>query len=413
MNKYDSSIIKTMLSKEKFEEVTSPEDADFILLNTCAVREHAEKRVIGRLNSLKNIKTKKPDTIVGVIGCMAKDIHNLIHHPTVDFLAPPDSYRNLANWMKSEKKGLIPEVKDEEYNDIIIENKKIGAYLSITRGCDYFCSYCIVPYTRGKIRSRPPDDIIKEAESLSSGGVREITLLGQNINAYRYKGIDFPEILKRVASIRGIKRLSFLTSHPEDIPSNLFSVMANSDNITNYLHLPLQSGSDRILKRMNRRYALRDYIDIISKAHKLMPDLTLTTDLIVGFPGEEEDDYQKTLTAVKEIGFDQAYMFAYSKRKRTLANLFPDQVEEALKKARLQRLIEVQNRITEEKVKHLLGRKMEVLVVGDAKRGGKLGKNSSGRIIIIKGVAKIGSLYIVRINDINGRVPIGVIKKEV
>ncbi len=413
MNKYDSDIVKTLFLREDFEDVSTPEEADYILLNTCAVREHAEKRVIGRLNSLKGLKKRRPEIIVGVLGCMAKELPDLINHPVVDFLAPPDSYRNLVQWLKARKRGLIPEDKNEQYSNIFISTNKISNYLSITRGCNYFCSYCIVPYTRGSIRSRPPDEILKETENLVNSGTREITLLGQNINAYYYKGVDFPGILKRVSKIKGVKRLNFLTSHPKDIPDNLFPVMAGHKNITNYLHLPLQSGSDRILSRMNRDYTIQNYISIINRARKMMPNLTLTTDILVGFPGEKEEDFIETLQAVRKIRFDQSYMFAYSERKGTLAALFNDKVEEKIKKERLQRLIKVQNKVTEEKTRALKGSEMEILIVGEAKKGGKLGKSRNGRIIITNGVAKIGSGYIVNINKVNGWVPIGKIKKEV
>jgi len=412
MNKYDSEVIKNLLLKLNFREVSSPEEADYVFLNTCAVREHAEKRVFGRLDSLKGLKRVKPDTVIGVLGCVAKYHPELIGHPVVDFLAPPDSYRNLIQWLKTKRKGTIPENENEEYSDIFISPNKISSYLSITRGCNYFCSYCVVPYTRGRIRSRPPEDILEEAQSLVNSGTKEIILLGQNINAYHYNGIDFPEILKRVSSIKGVKRLGFLTSHPGDLPKELFSVMAAFDNITNYLHLPLQSGSDKILTRMNRGYKLKDYMKIIEEARNLMPDSNLTTDIIVGFPGEKEEDFQKTLDAMKRIRFDQAYMFAYSNRKGTLSALFPNQVEKKVRKQRLQRLIYTQNEITREKARELIGKEREVLILGEGKKGCKLGKDRNGRIIMTDGVAKIGTEYIIKINKVNGWVPFGGIKKE-
>lgn len=413
MNKYDSDIIKTLLLDEGFEDVSTPEEANFVLINTCSVREHAEKRAIGRLNSLKGLKNKKPEVIIGVLGCMAKELPDLINHPVVDFLAPPDSYRNLVKWIKAKKNGLIPEYKNEQYSNIFVSPNNISSYLSITRGCNYFCSYCIVPYSRGYLRSRPPNEIIKEAENLVKNGVREITLLGQNINAYYYKGVDFPGILKKVAGIKEIERLNFLTSHPKDIPLSLFDVMAEHKNVTNYLHLPLQSASNRILMRMRRGYTIQYYMSLVNKGRKILPDLTLTTDILVGFPGEKDEDFKETIMAVKKIRFDQSYMFAYSERKSTLSALFNDNLEERIKNNRLRHLIEVQSEITEEKAHALKGRVMEVLVVDEAKKGGKIGKSKNGKIIIVNGVAKIGSSYIVKINRINGWVPIGEIKKEV
>jgi len=413
MNKYDSDIVKKLLTEKDFEYVPNPLNANFILINTCSVREHAEKRVLGRLNSLKGLKNKNPEVIIGVIGCMAKNIPDLINHPVVDFIAPPDSYRNLVDWIKEKKRGLIPEYNNEQYSDIFISPNNISSYLSITRGCNYFCSYCIVPYTRGVLRSRPIDEILGEAENLTQNGVCEITLLGQNVNAYNYKGVDFPYILKKVAEIKGIKRLNFLTSHPRDIPSNLFSVMADYENITNYLHLPLQSASNKILSKMKREYTIKYYMNLVDKARRILPDLTLTTDILIGFPGEMNEDFNETIKAVMKIRFDQAYMFAYSNRKGTLSALLDDEIDEETKSKRLKYLIEVQNQITKEKSRSLVERKMEVFIVGKSKSNSKFGKNRSGRIIILNGVAKIGSSYIVKIENINGWVPVGKIIKEV
>jgi tRNA-2-methylthio-N6-dimethylallyladenosine synthase len=413
MNKYDSDIVKKLLTERDFEYVSDPLNANFVLINTCSVREHAEKRVLGRLNSLKGLKNNNPGVIIGVIGCMVKNMPELINHPVVDFIAPPDSYRNLVDWIKERKSGLIPECNSEQYSDIFISPDKISSYLSITRGCNYFCSYCIVPYTRGVLRSRPIDEILSEAENLTLNGVGEITLLGQNINAYNYKGVDFPNILKKVAEIEGIKRLNFLTSHPKDIPSNLFSVMADYENITNYLHLPLQSASNKILSKMKREYTIKYYMNLVDKARSILPDLTLSTDILIGFPGEKDEDFNETIKAVKKIRFDQAYTFAYSKRKGTLSALFASEIDEETKSNRLKHLIEVQNKITKERARSLLERKMEVFVVGKSKYNRKFGKNRSGRIIILNGVAKIGSSYIVKIESINGWVPIGKIIKEV
>ncbi|MEJ2568275.1 MAG: MiaB/RimO family radical SAM methylthiotransferase, partial [candidate division WOR-3 bacterium] len=300
----------------------------------------------------------------------------------------------------------------EKYSDILTQAYETGAYLSITRGCDSFCSYCVVPYVRSELRSRPVEDVLKEAEKLVNEGANEITLLGQNINDYYYKGVDFPAILKKVSKIQGLKRLSFLTSHPADLPDNLFFVMAESPVIARYLHLPIQSGSDKILKKMMRRYTSDYYVNLVEKARSLMPDLTLTTDIIVGFPGESEEDFKRTLDVVKSIRFDQAYMFAYSEREGTVACLFTDHVKEPVKKQRLQTLISTQNKITGEKAKELLGKEFQVLTIKNGKKGQKVGKTKNGKIIALSGVAKIGFEYIIEIYKINGWVPVGRIKKE-
>ncbi len=412
MNKYDSEMIKILLSKENFEEVSDIEKADYIFFNTCAVRENAEKRVIGRLDSLKGLKKEKPDISVAVLGCVAKHNKELINHPVVDFIAPPDSYRSLIDTIKTKKFKILPEINGEKYSDIFIKAHETGAYLSITRGCDLFCSYCIVPYVRGRLRSRPVDDVLKEAEKLINEGANEITLLGQNVNDYYYKGVDFPAILKKVSKIKGLKLLNFLTSYPGNLPDNLFPVMAESPLIARYLHLPIQSGSNKILKKMMRTYTSDYYVNLVEKARALMPDITLTTDIIVGFPGETEKDFKQTLNVVKSIRFDQAYMFAYSQREGTLACLFTDHIEEPVKKQRLQTLILTQNKITGEKVKELLGKEFQVLIIKNGKKGQKVGKTKTGRIIALPGVAKIGFEYIIEIYKINGWVPVGKIKKE-
>jgi tRNA-2-methylthio-N6-dimethylallyladenosine synthase len=412
MNKYDSEMIKTLLLKENFEEVSTPEEANYVFFNTCAVRENAEKRILGRLDSLKGLKKENPDLSVSVLGCVAKHNKELINHPVVDFIAPPDSYRNLIEAIKDGNTGVLPEKPCEKYSDIYTEGYETNAYLSITRGCNSFCSYCIVPYLRNRLRSRPVKDILNEAEKLANEGAKEITLLGQNINDYWYKGVDFPDILKKVSKIKRLKLLSFLTSHPADLPDNLFSVMAESPIICKYLHLPIQSGSDKILSKMMRRYTKDYYINLIKKARSLMPDLTLTTDIIVGFPGETEEDFKQTLEVVKMIRFDQAYMFAYSEREGTLASLLTNQIENSVKKRRLQLLISIQNEITGEKAKELSGKEFSVLTIKNGRKNQKVGKTKNGKIIALPGVAKIGFEYIIKIYKINGWVPVGRIKKE-
>lgn len=414
MNKYDSEMIRNLLLNENFKEVFSIEEADFIFFNTCAVRENAESRILGRLDSLKGLKKKRPDVIISVLGCVAKyRLDKLANHPVVDFVAPPDSYRSLIKAVKQKTSGILPENPNEYYSDIYTSGNKVSSYLSITRGCDYFCSYCIVPYLRGKLRSRPPENILEEAQKLVDEGTKEIMLLGQNINAYSYKDKNFPYILKEVGKIKGLKLLTFLTSYPGDLPENLFNVMAESPVIAKYLHLPIQSGSDKVLSKMRRAYSKDYYINLIEKARKLMPNLTLTTDMIVGFPGETEEDFQETLKTVREIRFDQAYMFAYSERKGTLAALLPDQKEEQVKKERLQLLIKTQNEISKEKAAGLEGKEMLVLTIGNGKNEHKIGKSKNGKIIVLPGVAKIGFEYIIKVSSIKGWVPAGKIKKEV
>ncbi len=412
MNKYDSEMIRTLLKKENFKEVSTIEDANYVFFNTCAVRENAEKRILGRLNSLKGLKKEKSDISVSVLGCVAKHNKELLNHPVVDFIAPPDAYRSLIRAIKTKNGEIVPENYCEQYSDIFTSPCKTSVYLSITRGCNHFCSYCVVPYLRNRLRSRPVEDILREAEKLVNEGAKDITLLGQNINDYSYKGVNFPDILKKVSEIKGLKLLSFLTSHPADLPDKLFPVMAETPVVAKYLHLPIQSGSNKILTKMMRRYTNDYYISLVKRARALMPDLTLTTDIIVGFPGETEEDFEQTLKTVKMIRFDQAYMFAYSKREGTLASLFPNQIKDSKKKRRLQFLISTQNEITKEKAEESVGKEISVLTIANGRKGQKVGKSKSSKIIILPGVAKIGFEYIIKIYKINGWIPVGRFKKE-
>lgn len=413
MNKYDSELLQSLLHEINFTEVENEEDADYIFLNTCSVRENAEKRVVGRLDTLKGLKEKNSDVSIILMGCVASHHPELIEHPVVDYLAPPDSYRNLIKKLKKSNRGIVRENKLEKYEEILPYSRKVSSYISVTRGCNYFCSYCIVPYTRGTLRSRKPEDILKEGEILIDSGVKEIILLGQNINAYNYKGINFTDLLGKFSKLAGLKRLQFLTSNPGDLPSGLFETISSSSVISNFLHLPLQSGSNRILHLMSRNYNRSEYIKIIERARRIIPDLYLTTDLMVGYPGEKEEDYRNTIDTVKRLRFDRAFMFAYSNRKGTLSSLLPGQISEDVKHKRLKNLIEIQNRITRERAQSLIGKESDVLIITEGKKGGKIGKDHSGRIIVEeKGVAKIGTEYKINIEKINGWVPVGNIKKE-
>ena len=410
MNQYDSGIISEILKKEGYIPVNNEREADIVILNTCAVREHAEKRVMGRIHSLGRLKKRK-NIKIGVVGCMAKRLPELLEIPEVDFVAGPDAYRNLPVIIGREE--VFEEGNPfEDYNEIWPLNEGISAYVSISRGCDNFCSYCIVPYVRGPVRSRPVDTILEEVEYLVAQGVKEIILLGQNVNEFNYKGVGFASLLGMVADIKGVEMLNFLTSHPKDIDYNMFMVMAEKKNMVRYLHLPVQSGNNRILKLMNRHYTVEEYRDTVKRLRSILPDVTLTTDLLVGFPGETEKEFMDTLALVEDIRFDHAFMFRFSPRPGTLAALMEDKLTDEEKIKRLRKLIEVQNRIIRERNKEMLGKSFRCIVMKPAKKGGYLCKTWTGKYIAVSENVNIGDVISVKVTHLRGNTPVGITQKD-
>lgn len=410
MNQYDSGIISEILKKEGYIPVNNEREADIVILNTCAVREHAEKRVMGRIHNLGRLKKRK-NIKIGVVGCMAKRLPELLEIPEVDFVAGPDAYRNLPVIIGREE--VFEEGNPfEDYNEIWPLNEGISAYVSISRGCDNFCSYCIVPYVRGPVRSRPVDTILEEVEYLVAQGVKEIILLGQNVNEFNYKGVGFASLLGMVADIKGVEMLNFLTSHPKDIDYNMFMVMAEKKNMVRYLHLPVQSGNNRILKLMNRHYTVEEYRDTVKRLRSILPDVTLTTDLLVGFPGETEKEFMDTLALVEDIRFDHAFMFRFSPRPGTLAALMEDKLTDEEKIKRLRKLIEVQNRIIRERNKEMLGKSFRCIVMKPAKKGGYLCKTWTGKYIAVSENVNIGDVISVKVTHLRGNTPVGITQKD-
>ena len=402
MNVYDSAVIRSLLKREGFNEVENEKDADVIIYNTCSVREHAEKRAFGRILTIRG---KYPDKKVVVVGCMAERLkQELKEDYGFRYVLGPREYRNLPNFLRG--RGETEKISPL-YDDIFPEQEGVSAYVSIIRGCNRFCSYCIVPYLRKEEVSRKPENIIDEVNKLVERGIKEVILLGHNVNRYRYGDLDFPEILRLVAKDTDILRLNFLTSHPADISRKLFEVMASFKNITHFLHLPVQSGSDKVLEMMRRGYKVEDYLRIIKEAREIVPDITITTDIIVGYPGEEEDDFRKTLELVEEVEFDYAFMFRYSPRKGTLAALVPERLTDEQKKERLSRLIDIQNRITLKKNKALIGKERELLVFGRAKKDGNIGKDITGKMIVFEGAVPRGEIVKVKITEVSGWTPKG------
>ncbi|MDD5571394.1 MAG: tRNA (N6-isopentenyl adenosine(37)-C2)-methylthiotransferase MiaB [Bacteroidales bacterium] len=395
MNFSDSEIASSVMIKNNFEITDNPRHADVILINTCSVRDNAEQRARNRLKNLTPLKKKKKDLIIGIIGCMAERIKEQLfeEEKKIDLIAGPDAYRNLPRLIETAaKKSKAINVKlsrEETYDDITpfkIENKGISAFISIMRGCENFCSYCVVPFTRGKERSRNPETIIKEAKNLFSKGYREIILLGQNVNSYKWNsGFGFVNLLESVAGISPLLRVRFTTSHPKDLSDELLYVISKNENICMHIHLPMQSGSTRILNLMNRKYSREWYMNRIEAIKKIIPGCSVTTDIISGFCTETEEDHKSTLSLIEEAGFDYAYMFKYSERPDTPASTkYKDDVPEEVKLKRLQEVISLQRKLSHKSNINDLNKTFEVLIEGESKKNKNnfYGRNSQNKVII-------------------------------
>ncbi|MFH1011554.1 MAG: tRNA (N6-isopentenyl adenosine(37)-C2)-methylthiotransferase MiaB [bacterium] len=375
MNVADSRAVETILLNAGFLLADTLEEADVILVNTCAVRESAEERALGQLASLSRLKTQNGNRIIGVLGCIPQEMKNeLVRRlPFLDLVVGPDEYRQLP-YLIEERLAAAPGQpahvaarlnRRELYDDIAPHHSgDITAFVTITRGCDKFCSFCVVPYVRGRERSRPLPSIIAEIEQLVAKGAREVMLLGQNVDAYQWQGKDFSNCLRAIAVVDGLARVRFLTSHPQDLRLDIFEVMRENPKICPYLHLPVQSGSNRILARMNRGYPRERYLEIVAAARQILPNLAVSTDIIVGFPSETEREFEETLDLVREVRFDSAFLFKYSQRPHTKAARMVDDVPEAEKIRRLEMLIALQMKISRERNLAQVGRVDDVLIEG-------------------------------------------------
>jgi len=405
MNFNDTEIVASIMKNSGWEIVSTPEESTAILLNTCSVRENAESRVIRRLKQY-NHKFKKLNKryVIGIIGCMAERFneHLVDLENSVNLVIGPDEYRRmpaLIDQALSGNKAVAVELSTvETYDDIIpLRTEGISAWLSIMRGCNNFCSYCVVPYTRGRERSRPMQSLIDEASQLFHKGFREITLLGQNVNSYKDEstGSTFDILISKIAEISPLLRVRFTTSHPRDMSDKLILAISNYPNICKHIHLPVQSGSNRILKKMNRRYTAEHYLSIIDKIKSAIPDAAITTDIIAGYPSETDDDHQQTLDLLKQVRFSGAFMFKYSPREGTRAFDEPDDVPEETKIRRLNEIINLQNAISKELNQLEKGRVLEVLVEAPSKKKQQewMGRSSSNKVVIFPnpdGAHKIG-----------------------
>lgn len=375
MNIADSQLVSAVLRRAGYASAERPEQADVILLNTCAIREHAEERVLGRLSDLARLKHRNPDLKLGLLGCMSQ--HNraaLVEKASyLDLVAGPDAYRRLPEMLG--RTGFDSQVdvrldRGETYGDISPDHDGgVRAYVTVMRGCDKFCAFCVVPYVRGRERSVAPEDILREVRELAAGGVREVILLGQTVNAYRLGEIDFGALLRRVAAVDGIERVRFTSPHPSDVSESMIEAMASEPRIQPYLHLPVQSGSDRVLTAMERGYTVEQYLELVDSLRRAIPDLALSTDIIVGFHGEGEADFELTLELMRSVRYDQAFTFKYSLREHTRAFKLGDTVAEDEKSRRLAAVIALQEATSLERNRAMVGGRFPVLVEGPARRG--------------------------------------------
>ncbi|MDR2085265.1 MAG: tRNA (N6-isopentenyl adenosine(37)-C2)-methylthiotransferase MiaB [Bacteroidales bacterium] len=416
MNFSDSEIVGSILSENNCVLEDDVNSADIILINTCSIRENAEKRVFNRLRNLRYLKKSNPLLIIGVIGCMAERLKEdlLKKEPAVDLIVGPDAYRDLPKLLKEVDLGdkavqtLLSE--DETYDDILpvrIDSNGVSAFISIMRGCQNFCAYCVVPYTRGKERSRNPQTIINEAKTLVENGFREVTLLGQNVNSYLWEEtgetVNFSKLMAMVAEINPLLRVRFATSHPKDLSDELIATIKKYPNICKSIHLPLQSGSNNVLKKMNRKYTREWYLGRVNAIKTAIPDCGISTDIITGFCGETEEDHKDTLSLMREVGYDSAFMFKYSERPgTTAAKCYENDIPEEVKSRRLEEIIALQSELSLASNKKDIGKTFEILVEGQSKRSKKqlFGRNSQNKVIIFTSTdEKIGDYVIVKVTD--------------
>jgi len=398
MNFSDSEIVASLMQDDGYEVCDESTEADIIFVNTCSIRDNAEQRVRKRLRELKSLKKKNPFLKIGVLGCMAERLKQqlLEEEKSVDLIVGPDAYRDLPGLLEQVEDGqkainVILSTK-ETYADVTpvrLDKNGITAFISIMRGCENFCAYCVVPFTRGKERSRDPQTIITEARDLVEKGYREVTLLGQNVNSYHWEENDkittFNELLEQVAEVNSKLRVRFATSHPKDISDELLKTIARNHNICNAIHLPVQSGSNNMLKLMNRKYTREWYLDRIAAINKYIPECAISTDVIAGFCSESDEDHNDTISLMKEVAFDYAFMFKYSERPNTIAQKkLDDDVPEEVKSARLQEIIDLQQHLSHESNKRDVGQTFEVLVEGISKKSEDflMGRNSQNKVVV-------------------------------
>ena len=411
MNLADTEVVLSILADAGYGQTTSLRSADVVFVNTCAVRENAEQRIYGRLGDFRRYKKENPGMVVGVLGCMAerlrKDLMQSESH--VDLVVGPDEYRRIPELIEAAingERGIAVRLsRVENYDDILpLRTEGISAWISVMRGCDKFCTFCVVPFTRGRERSRSMESVVREVEHLGARGFKEVSLLGQNVNSYHDGQNDFADLMAAVARVDRSMRIRFMTPHPQDMSEKLVRTIGENENICNYIHLPVQSGSDRILDLMNRTYTRGEYLALVKKIRTMIPDISLSTDIISGFPTETAEDHHQTLDVIREVEFDGAFTFKYSPRENTKAWHMGDDVAEELKSERLNDIIDVQREISLRKNGAMVNSVCEVLVEGESTKSANdyCGRTDNNKMVVFpKGECEIGQYLDIRIDRVN------------
>jgi len=415
MNEYDTELVRSILDKAGYAFIGNELEADIVMLNTCAIREHAHRKVYGRVHEIHHKRQGKPVKI-GILGCMATNLRtDLLENKSlkIDFIAGPDSYKRLPqliaeSYGEGEKPFDLTLSEFETYSDIFpsqnsggnSHSRNVNAWIAVMRGCNNFCTFCVVPYTRGRERSRSVENVVDEVRRLADNGFKQVTLLGQNVNSYRHEKSDFAALLEAVSRVDGIERIRFTSPHPKDFPNPLLEVVANNPKVCKHIHLPLQSGNDAVLDRMNRTYTQAEFLALVDKARKLSPKIVLSTDIIVGFSGETDTEFEDTVKVMQDVEFDSAFIFKYSEREGTIAQRkFPDDVPDAIKTERIVRLNELQREITLKKNRAHINEIHALLIENDGKDS-TLGRTDGNKLVLIpKNGHKSGEFVPVRITD--------------
>ena len=425
MNVADSEVVASIMEMHGYSLCETIEQADAVFVNTCSIRDNAEQKIVSRLAYFRSLKRKKPHLIVGVLGCMAERVREeLVTEHGVDLVAGPDAYLDLPALISAVEQGQ-PAVNvelstTETYRDVVpvrVGGSKVSGYISIMRGCNNFCSYCIVPYTRGRERSREPESILRELADLKARGFKEAILLGQNVNSYNYIApdgarVDFPALLKLVAEAAGEgMRVRFTTSHPKDMCDEILHAIASHPSLCHHIHLPVQSGNNRILQLMNRKYTREWYLDRVAAIRRIIPDCGISSDLFCGFHSESEADFEDTLSLMREVGYDSSFLFKYSERPGTFASKhLPDDIDEEVKIARLQRMIDLQNELSLESNRRDIGKTFEVLVEGFSKRSREqlFGRTQQNKVVVFpRGNHQVGDFVMVKVYDASSATLLG------